>query len=142
MGRFTRKRLLAYGLAGGSALAFTSTRPAAARVAEPCDRLPRFREPLPVPGAGIVVARPAAAGRYALRQRQIRRRLHPHLPPTPIWAYDDGSGLAGQEGSFGIIVLPSMARRCASVSRTTCRGGIPGGCRWTRALPLLVIRCA
>jgi spore coat protein A len=31
--------------------------------------------------------------------------LHPELPPTPIWAYDDGSGLAGQAGSFGMAVV-------------------------------------
>jgi spore coat protein A len=30
--------------------------------------------------------------------------LHPQLPPTPLWAYDDGSGLGGQAGSFGMAV--------------------------------------
>ena len=104
MARFSRKRLFAYGLAGGSALAFPSTRASGLRAAEPFGRLTPFREPLPVPGEGIVVARPAAAGAYALTQRQITRRLHPGLPPTPVWAYDDGSGLAGQAGSFGIVL--------------------------------------
>ena len=31
--------------------------------------------------------------------------MHPDLPPTPFWAYDDGSGLAGQAGSFGMAVV-------------------------------------
>jgi hypothetical protein len=26
-------------------------------------------------------------------------------PPTPLWAYDDGSGLTGQSGSFGMAVV-------------------------------------
>ena len=67
--------------------------------------LKRFVERLPVPGAGIVVASPRAPGRYAFTLRQIRRRLHPQLPPTPLWAYDDGSGLRGQAGSFGMAIV-------------------------------------
>jgi hypothetical protein len=35
----------------------------------------------------------------------IARQLHPNLPLTPFWAYDDGSELAGQAGSFGIAVV-------------------------------------
>ncbi len=31
--------------------------------------------------------------------------MHPELPPTPFWAYDDGSGLTGQAGSFGMAVV-------------------------------------
>src|SRR4029453_17215533 len=38
-------------------------------------------------------------------QKQIMRQLHPDLPPTPFFAYDDGSGLAGQAGSFGMAVV-------------------------------------
>jgi hypothetical protein len=40
-----------------------------------------------------------------VHQTEITRQLHPHLPPTPLWAYDDGSGLAGQSGSFGMAVV-------------------------------------
>jgi hypothetical protein len=38
---------------------------------------------------------------YAFTQREIARQLHPNLPPTPFWAYDDGSGLGGQAGRLG-----------------------------------------
>ena len=68
-------------------------------------QLRKYIQPLPLPGNGIVVARPAGPNRYAFRQVQIARRLHPQLPPTPIWAYDDGSGLSGQAGSFGMAVV-------------------------------------
>jgi spore coat protein A len=67
--------------------------------------LKKFLEPVPLPGAGIVVAKPSGKNRYSFSQRQIARRLHPQLPPTPIWAYDDGSGLAGQAGSFGMAIV-------------------------------------
>jgi spore coat protein A len=62
-------------------------------------------EPLPLPGAGIVVAAPSGSNRYSFTQREITRQLHPYLPPTPLWAYDDGSGLGDQAGSFGMAVL-------------------------------------
>jgi spore coat protein A len=71
--------------------------------------LTRYIEPLPVPGAGIVVAKAQSikngVTKYAFTQTQISRQLHPQLPPTPLWAYDDGSGLAGQAGSFGMAVV-------------------------------------
>jgi len=68
-------------------------------------QLGKFLEPVPLPGAGIVVARQTGANTYSFTQTQIARRLHPQLPPTPFWAYDDGSGLAGQAGSFGMAVV-------------------------------------
>jgi spore coat protein A len=68
-------------------------------------QLAKYVEPVPRPGAGIVVATPGGANAYAFTQREIRRQLHPQLPPTPIWAYDDGSGLAGQAGSLGMAVV-------------------------------------
>src|SRR4030095_1259283 len=58
-----------------------------------------------LPGAGIVVATPSALSTYSFTQTQISRQLHPALPPTPLWAYDDGSGLEGQVGSFGMAVV-------------------------------------
>jgi spore coat protein A, manganese oxidase len=105
----TRRRILQYGLGAGAALAM----PAAARrrlaaivpggLTAPLTggRLRKFREPLPLPGSGIVVATPSGADRYSFTQRQITRRLHPDLPPTPLWAYDDGSGLAARPARSG-----------------------------------------
>ncbi len=45
----------------------------------------------------------------------------PTLPPTPLWAYDDGSGLAGQAGSFGMAVV--------------AQSGTPLTCSYTHPLP-------
>jgi spore coat protein A len=100
MGRITRRRFLQYGLGAGSALAL----PWPARATKG-GTLTKYLEPLPLPGAGIVVATPSGSNRYAFTQRQIVRQLHPELPPTPLWAYDDGSGLGGQSGSFGMAVV-------------------------------------
>ena len=66
--------------------------------------LRKYVEPVPLPGRGIVVASQAAPDRYAFSLREIRRHLHPDLPATPVWAYDDGSGLSGQAGSFGMAI--------------------------------------
>lgn len=113
----TRRRFLPYGVGAGAALAIPATarrRFAAAAqrgltAASSGRRLRKFREPLPLPGAGIVVAMPSGTNRYSFTQRQIARRLHPDLPPTPLWAYDDGSGLAGQAGSFGMALVGTFA---------------------------------
>ncbi len=83
--------------------------------------LTKYVQPLPVPGAGIVVATPSGLNQYAFTLREIARQLHPNLPPTPFWAYDDGSGLGGQAGSFGM----------AMVAQT----GTPIGVDYTHALP-------
>ena len=112
MSETTRRRFLQYGLGGGALLALPATarrglagslthRPASGLAG---GRLRKFREPLPVPGNGIVVATPSGTNQYSFTQREIRRRLHPDLPPTTVWAYDDGSGLAGQAGSFGMVL--------------------------------------
>jgi spore coat protein A, manganese oxidase len=103
MSEFSRRRFLGYGL--GAVLALPRTAGARAAPDVGRGRLRKYLEPLPVPGRGIVVASPVGPNRYAFTQRQIRRRLHPHLPPTPVWAYDDGSGLGGQAGSFGMAVV-------------------------------------
>jgi spore coat protein A, manganese oxidase len=109
MNRFSRRRLFAYGVAGGSALAVPWTGTSAA-AATPARRLRPFRERLPLPGDGIVVARPRNEGGYAFTMRQISRRLHPELPPTPVWSYDDGRGLGGQDGSMGPIIAAEHGR--------------------------------
>ena len=107
----SRRDFLKYGLAGTTlSVAAARSGPARAEAAasgaagagRPA-RLRPFLEPLPVPGAGIVVATPAAPDAYRYALRQIRRRLHPQLPKTPVWAYD-GSGLGGQAGSFGMAI--------------------------------------
>ncbi len=102
---FTRRRFLQYGAGVGSALGV----PWALRNPEACaaagGKLVKYLEPLPLPGAGIVVATPSAPNTFSFTQRQISRQLHPQLPPTPLWAYDDGSGLGGQAGSFGMAVV-------------------------------------
>jgi spore coat protein A len=105
MEAMTRRRFLRYGAGAGVALAL----PWGARVpfarAASGNMLAKYLEPVPLPGAGIVVASSSGLNRYSFVQTQIARQLHPGLPPTPLWAYDDGSGLGGQAGSFGMAVV-------------------------------------
>ena len=105
MVHMTRRRFLQYGATAGAALAL----PWAARIplapAAMGGKLTKYVEPVPLPGAGIVVASPSGPNRFSFTQTEIARRLHPSLPPTPLWAYDDGSGLVGQAGSFGMAVV-------------------------------------
>ena len=103
MTRMTRRRFLQCGVGAGAALAMPWGR--ASRVSAAVGGLEKYVQPVPVPGAGIVVATPSGSNQYAFVQRQIARKLHPALPPTPLWAYDDGSGLGGQAGSFGMAVV-------------------------------------
>jgi spore coat protein A len=105
MRTMTRRRFLQYGLGAGAALALPWAVQTPVALAAPGGRLTKYLEPLPLPGAGIVVATSSASNMYSFTQRQISRQLHPDLPPTPLWAYDDGSGLAGQAGSFGMAVV-------------------------------------
>ena len=105
MSSIPRRRFLQYGLGAGAALAmpwtFSGCRAPLARAGT----LRKYVQPVPLPGAGIVVAAPSGPDRYSFTQTEITRQLHPDLPPTPLWAYDDGSGLAGQAGSFGMAVV-------------------------------------
>jgi spore coat protein A len=104
MSAVTRRRFLQYGAGAGAALALPWGRTRVARASTGAT-LGKFVQPLPLPGAGIVVATPSAANQYSFTQRQISRQLHPDLPSTPLWAYDDGSGLSGQAGSFGMAIV-------------------------------------
>ena len=119
MTRITRRRFLDYGLRGALALPWAA-QIAAVHAAEG-RKLTKFVQPLPVPGAGIVVATPYALNTYWFTQKEISRQLHPDLPPTPVWAYDDGSGLSGQAGSFGMAVV--------------AQSGTPLTVHYTHALP-------
>src|SRR6266516_4617479 len=134
--RISRRRLLQYGAAGGAALflPWQSRVASAGAVSLP---LPKFLEAVPLPGAGIVVATPSGMNRYSFTQRQIARQLHPYLPPTPLWAYDDGSGLAGQAGSFGMAVVAQSGTPLSVSFTNNLAGSYPG---WipvdTRLTPL------
>jgi spore coat protein A len=84
-------------------------------------KLTKYLEPVPLPGQGIVVATPSGPKAYSFRQTEISRQLHPNLPPTPPWTYDDGSGLGGQAGSIGMAVV--------------AQSGTPLTVSYTHALP-------
>lgn len=105
MSGMSRRRFLGYGLGAGAALALPWTAGARAAPAAVGGKLAKYQQALPVPGHGIVVATPTSPNQYSFTQTQISRQLHPQLPPTPFWAYDDGSGLGGQAGSFGMAVV-------------------------------------
>ena len=103
MGRLSRRRFLKSGVAAaGATIHWPIARYA---FAAPRPQLTKYLERLPLPGAGIVVATPSDTNTYSFLQREIARQLHPDLPATPLWAYDDGSGLASQAGSLGMAVL-------------------------------------
>jgi spore coat protein A len=104
MSGMSRRRFLGYGLGTGAALTLPWTVGAQAVSAAMGGKLAKYQQALPVPGHGIVVATPSGPNKYTFTLREISRQLHPQLPPTPFWAYDDGSGLGGQAGSFGMAV--------------------------------------
>jgi spore coat protein A, manganese oxidase len=119
----SRRRFLGYGLGAGAALALPWTAGVRAASAAVGGKLAKYQQPLPVPGDGIVVASPTGgANTYAFTLREIRRQLHPQLPPTPFWAYDDGSGLGGQAGSFGMAV----AAQSGTPVRASFTNSLPG----------------
>jgi len=109
----TRGELIKRGLVGGGGLFFASggllRLPTAAAAAPVASRLTKFVERVPLPGSGIVVAA-ERNGRYAFTQKLITRQLHPELPPTPLFAYDDGSGLGGQAGSLGPAIIAQRGK--------------------------------
>jgi len=101
----TRRSFLKCSAGAGAGLILPWTVGQALAARGPRSMLTKYIQPLPVPGNGIVVATPSGTNRYAFTQTPIARQVHPHLPPTPIWAYDDGSGLSGQAGSFGVVIV-------------------------------------
>jgi hypothetical protein len=84
MNQSTRRRFLQYGLGAGASLAVPWAIRIPVAYAAKGGKLQKYLEPVPVPGAGIVVATPSGPNTYSFSQRQISRRLHPHLPPTPV----------------------------------------------------------
>ena len=124
MDSISRRRFIQSGVAAAGATGLPWIGGGSLAWAAPGGKLAKYVEPLPRPGAGIVVATPVAPNTpntYAFRLREITRQLHPSLPPTPFWAYDDGSGLAGQAGSFGMAIV--------------ARTGVPLTVHYTHALP-------
>ena len=105
MSDMSRRRFLGYGLGAGAALTLPWTAGVRAASAAVGGTLAKYLEPVPVPGRGIVVATPSGPNQYTFTQREITRKLHPQLPATPFFAYDDGSGLHRQAGSFGMAVV-------------------------------------
>jgi spore coat protein A len=103
----TRRSFLKYGVGASAALSLPWTVRRAFAAAPARSLLTKYIHSLPLPGAGIVVAsqHPSGSNHYAFTQTEIMRQLHPNLPQTPLWAYDDGSGLMGQAGSFGMAVV-------------------------------------
>ncbi len=97
----SRRQFLGYGLGTGVALTVPWVAGAQAASAAAGGKLAKYQQALPLPGHGIVVAAPTGPNQYSFTQRQISRQLHPQLPPTPLWAYDDGSGLSGQPARSG-----------------------------------------
>jgi spore coat protein A, manganese oxidase len=103
MRRVTRRRVLRHAVGASAALALPWGRQSANAAAG--GQLKKYVQPVPLPGAGIIVVDARSGKPIAFTQTEIAKKLHPDLPPTPLWAYDDGSGLAGQAGSFGMAVI-------------------------------------
>src|SRR6266496_1005757 len=114
----TRRSFLKYSAGASATLALPWTVRQAFATGPARSLLTKYIQPLPLPGAGIVVATPSGTNQYAFTQREIARQLHPNLPPTPFWAYDDGSGLGGQAGSFGMAVV-AQSNTALDVSYTS-----------------------
>ena len=114
----SRRNFLQYSLAAGAALGITAVGAGTAEAAARANAMPalaattlkRYLEPLPVPGAGLVVAAPTTPNHYKFSLKMISRKLHPALPATPVFAYDDGSGLTGQAGSFGMVIVAQTGK--------------------------------
>jgi spore coat protein A len=97
----TRRRVL-QGVGASAALVQFGARTPSANASP---NLKKYVQPVPLPGAGIIVVDARSGTPIAFTQTMTAKKLHPDLPPTPLFAYDDGSGLAGQAGSIGIAVI-------------------------------------
>ena len=81
MSGLTRRRFLQYGAGAGVTLTvpWVLARSASADMG---GKLAKYVQPVPVPGAGIVVATPSGTDEYAFTHTEIFRQLHPELPPV------------------------------------------------------------
>ena len=102
MPELTRRRFLQYGVGAGAALTVPWALPRSASAAMGGKLVP-YLTPLPTLGNGIIVK--SGATSYDFELKEIAKQLHPQLPQTPVWAYDDGSGLDRQTGSFGMAIV-------------------------------------
>ena len=106
MGEITRRRFIGYGAGVGAAprtLPWTlGTSTASAAMG---GKLTKYVQPLPLPGAGIVVATPERAEHVLVHPDADHAAAASAAAADAVWAYDDGSGLGGQAGSFGMAVV-------------------------------------
>jgi spore coat protein A, manganese oxidase len=101
----TRRRVLQHAVGASAAIAL----PWGRQSANASPSLRKYVQPVPLPGAGIVGLDGTGGGPIAFTQTQIERKLHPDLPPTPIWAYDPGgSGIPNEAGSFNVAVVAKV----------------------------------
>ena len=101
-----RRRFLQYGLGAGSrARGAVDDATSGRERSEGRGTLSEVRGAGTAPGRGDRRGHPERTQPILVHATEITRQLHPDLPPTPLWAYDDGSGLGGQAGSFGMAVV-------------------------------------
>jgi hypothetical protein len=120
MTTITRRHFVQYGLGAGAALG-TALVVAAASPGEAGHKLMPYLEPLPLPGAGIVVATPTGSDQYSLRRDRLsgnytRGCRRPHSGPTttaPDWP--------GRLDLSGWRLSRRVGRRSGSNSHTICR---------------------
>lgn len=103
----TRKRSLQYGAAGGVALYLPRTRRTSAAAAATGLELTKYLEPLPLPGNGIVVASatPSGSNHYSFTRPRSAGNCTRSFPSTPLWAYDDCSGLGVKGANINVAAL-------------------------------------
>ena len=82
----TRRSFLKYSAGASATLALPWTVRQAFATGPARSLLTKYIQPLPVPGAGIVVAAPSGINQYALTLRENSRQLHTNLPAKPLRA--------------------------------------------------------
>jgi len=133
MYRVTRRRFPKYGLRVSEALGVPWALRTPEAHAAAAGKLAKYVQP-PLPGAGVVVATPRGTNKYLFRQCEISRQLRPQLPPTPLWAYGGGSDSRAGPARSAWGSSRKVELRSQSPTRTTFRGSIRVGSRWTSAL--------
>ncbi|HEX3661989.1 MAG TPA: multicopper oxidase [Acidobacteriaceae bacterium] len=72
----------------GEAITVQSAPPSLPSAPEPSVKLPRFVDPLPVPGRLRPVRSTRQGDEYVIHLREFSRRLHSHLPPARLWGFE------------------------------------------------------